>query len=81
MLITERRVRLVRRSDDGLQVTVIQRTPLMAYPDIITARFLPAPGGASVAIYSRSVYGYDDFGVNRERVQKWLRRLRDAAGS
>lgn len=79
MLITEPRIRLVRRSDDGLQVTVIQRTPWMAYPDIITARFLPAPAGASVAIYSRSVYGSIDYGVNRKRVEDWLRRLGEIA--
>jgi uncharacterized protein (DUF1499 family) len=27
-------------------------------------------------LYSRSVYGYSDFGVNRQRLQGWLADLR-----
>lgn len=65
-------------SPDGATVEAVQRTPILRFPDLVTARFLPLPdGGSSLIVYSRSVYGYGDFGVNRRRVRSWLRRLEE----
>jgi len=67
---------LARHDEAANQDDFIQRTRLMRYPDIITVRYLDDGGGKStLAIYSRSVYGYSDRGVNRARVQSWLEQL------
>jgi uncharacterized protein (DUF1499 family) len=52
-------------------------TPVIHFPDTVTVRLLSAGGGATIAIYSRSHYGYSDLGVNRRRVQSWLVQLQD----
>lgn len=71
------RVRRLGESQDGLQVDYVQRTARFRFPDIITVRFVPVPPAQStLAIYSRSVYGRSDFGVNRARVEAWLDALR-----
>jgi len=68
----------VAESADGLQIDYIQRTKLMRYPDWITVRFIPMPSDpetgdyATLAVYSRSVYGYGDMGANKARITKWL---------
>ena len=54
----------------------VQRTPLMRFPDIITVRFYRLPNGMStLAIYSRAIYGKSDFGVNKARIESWLREI------
>ena len=32
---------------------------------------------STLAIYSRSIYGESDFGVNRERIDAWLKTFRE----
>lgn len=55
-----------------------QRSFLFRFPDHISVRFMALPEGHStLAVYSRSVYGYSDLGVNRKRVQAWVRLLRE----
>jgi Protein of unknown function (DUF1499) len=65
------------RSDPGqAQFDYVQRTRWMRYPDIVTVRFIGLDAGRStLALYSRSVYGRGDMGVNRRRVDSWLERL------
>lgn len=55
-------------------VELVARTRRMRYPDLVTMQAFPAPDGtgSTLAIYSRSVYGYGDGGVNRKRVKEWL---------
>jgi Protein of unknown function (DUF1499) len=54
----------------------VQRTARMRYPDVISVQFFPvADGGTTLAIYSRSTYGYSDRGVNKARVQAWLKAI------
>jgi uncharacterized protein (DUF1499 family) len=49
------------------------------FPDLVTVQVSPAPpDGATLVIWSRSVYGESDLGVNRKRVVAWLSAL-DAA--
>lgn len=62
--------------DATLTDTYVQRSALLGFPDTITAQFLAAgPGRSSLAIYSRSRYGYSDLGVNKARIDAWLREL------
>lgn len=69
---------VVERRWDAATLTAdhVERTSLMRYPDLVTARFVAVDAARStLAVYSRSVYGYGDRGVNRRRVSRWLDRL------
>lgn len=62
--------------ESALSERYVQRTPIMRFPDTIAVRYIPLTDGAStLALYSRSLLGNDDRGVNRERVERWLARL------
>ena len=54
-----------------------QRSKLLRYPDRVTVEF-QARGdkSSSLAVYSRSKYGYSDGGVNEARVQRLLQDLK-----
>jgi uncharacterized protein (DUF1499 family) len=54
----------------------IQYTRLMRYPDTIDVEVISAGENQStLAIYSRSLVGRKDFGVNRARIARWLEKL------
>ena len=54
----------------------VQYSRIMRFPDTIDVEILPAGDGKStLAIYSRSLVGYGDFGVNRARIERWLAAL------
>jgi uncharacterized protein (DUF1499 family) len=55
---------------------ILQHTKLMRYPDTIDIEVLPAGDNRStLAIYSRSLIGHGDLGVNRARIERWLSAL------
>jgi hypothetical protein len=60
------------------QVEWVARTPLLNFPDLITAQVAEPPGGggggggSGVYLYSRSLFGRSDFGTNRRRGEQWL---------
>jgi len=57
----------------------VARSLVLNFPDIIWAEVRPAPGDSSeLLLYSRSLYGRSDFGVNRRRVAAWIAAV-DAA--
>ena len=60
------------------QAQWVARSALMNYPDVIVAELVPGPQGAGLFLYSRSLFGWSDMGVNRKRVEAWLAAL-DAA--
>lgn len=57
------------------QLVFVQRSRLFGFPDTIRVQGATVGARASVIIYSRSNYGYWDFGVNRARVRDWLDML------
>jgi len=68
-------VRLAGGVEEGW-LTYVQRTPVMRMPDYISVKFIDfEDGGSTLAIYSRSRYGYGDMGVNKARVELWLQSL------
>lgn len=76
MALTQPRTRRAL-GDPGLaQATYVQRSAVIGFPDYITVRALPAPGGATLAAFSRSRYGRSDFGVNKARLSAWLQALK-----
>ena len=60
------------------QAQWVERSAWANFPDIITAECVPAPGGSSLFLYSRSLIGYSDLGANAKRVSHWLRSLVEA---
>lgn len=81
MLAQEPRVQLLRRDVANMQIDYVQRSRLLHFPDLITVRFIPVDDThATLAIYSRSIYGKGDLGVNRARIDGWLAKLKARAG-
>jgi uncharacterized protein (DUF1499 family) len=69
-------VDLLAGAPDQLFVTYIARTKTLRYPDYISIKFIDLGGGRSTfAVFSRSRFGSNDFGVNRQRFQHWLKQL------
>ena len=68
------RTELLAEDADARQIDYVQRSARFRFPDIITVRFIPVSASRStLVIYSRSIYGRSDFGVNRKRVDDWLK--------
>jgi uncharacterized protein (DUF1499 family) len=53
----------------------VQRTRRMRFPDTIDAEVFAVGENATLAIYSRSLLGRRDFGVNHARIERWLAAL------
>jgi uncharacterized protein (DUF1499 family) len=61
---------------DQLQAHYVARSALFDFPDLIMVQVTKADADSSTLImYSRSVYGHSDLGVNRQRVNTWLAAL------
>ncbi len=60
------------------QVQWVARTPVCNFPDLVNAQVVELPGGAGLWLYSRSLIGYSDLGVNRRRATAWRARLERA---
>ena len=59
------------------QVHFVARSAVFNFPDLIVAQVSEAGADRStLVLYSRSVYGYSDLGVNRRRLDDWLAALR-----
>ncbi|MEM9047857.1 MAG: DUF1499 domain-containing protein [Pseudomonadota bacterium] len=60
----------------SLWMTYVQRTPQLKFPDYISVRVIALEDGRStLSVFSRARFGYGDMGVNRMRVESWLRAL------
>jgi uncharacterized protein (DUF1499 family) len=76
MLRGEPRVKELQRNADATQIDYVQRSAFWRFPDIITIRFIASgERKTTIAIYSRSVYGQGDFGVNKARIRAWIAKL------
>jgi uncharacterized protein (DUF1499 family) len=55
------------------QADYVVRSAVFNFPDLLTVQVSPAPpDGATLVLWSRSVYGESDLGVNRKRITAWL---------
>ena len=61
--------------DERLQAHFVARSAVFNFPDLIAVQVTPDSG---LILWSRSVYGHGDLGVNRKRLLAWLAAL-DAA--
>ncbi len=62
---------------DRLQAHYVARSAVFNFPDLILVQVQPAgPDNSTLIVYSRSVYGHSDLGVNRKWLDIWLADLR-----
>ncbi len=62
--------------DGQMQLHFVVRSAWLNFPDLVLAQVQPDGADASrLVLYSRSVYGQSDLGVNRARLQAWLAAL------
>jgi hypothetical protein len=63
-----------------LQLHYVVRSALLNFPDLVTVQ-VNAEGAdrSTLVIWSRSVYGRSDFGVNRDRTKAWLAALQQSS--
>jgi uncharacterized protein (DUF1499 family) len=55
------------------QAQWVERSRRIGFPDVIAAELAEGPEGfAQLFLYSRSLFGWSDFGANRRRVQAWI---------
>jgi uncharacterized protein (DUF1499 family) len=58
---------------DRLQEHWVARSAVFNFPDLITSQVVMAgPDASTLVLYSRSVYGRSDLGVNLARLRVWL---------
>jgi uncharacterized protein (DUF1499 family) len=61
---------------EHLQAHYVARSAAFNFPDLVTVQVQTgSTDGSDLIIYSRSVYGESDLGVNRKRVNAWLADL------
>jgi hypothetical protein len=61
---------------DRLQAHYVARSAVFNFPDLITVQVEPhGPDHSDLVLYSRSVYGRSDLGVNRKRLEAWVATL------
>jgi uncharacterized protein (DUF1499 family) len=61
---------------DQLQAHYVVRSAVFNFPDQVMVQVRKdGPDGSDLIVYSRSVYGESDLGVNRKRVETWLATL------
>ena len=71
--LAQPRVKLLEVGPDGQRLELVQRSRIFRFPDRISVEFISVDETHStLAIYSRSRYGSNDFGVNRKRIDAWL---------
>lgn len=75
------RVRKTAEWPELRQAQWVARSRFMNFPDLVNAAVVELPGGAGLYLYSRSLLGYSDFGVNRRRAAAWRAALDDALRS
>lgn len=59
----------------ALQAAWVVRSAAGNFPDIIEMAAIAEPGGSSFVLYSHAIYGWSDYGVNRNRAKKWMNVL------
>jgi uncharacterized protein (DUF1499 family) len=76
MLAKQPRITPLYTHPEQLQYGYVVRSWLFRFPDTVQVKFISlSKQTSSLALYSRSKYGYSDLGVNRRRLQSWLQQL------
>lgn len=75
ILTQPRTVRVAGYPQDNF-LTYAQRTKSLKFPDYVSIKVIEiGENRSTIAVYSRSRYGYGDMGVNKARVLRWVETL------
>lgn len=78
MIAKQPRTKVTYTSEDGLHWQYVQRSLIFRFPDYINVQFISIDDKHStLAVFSRSKYGYSDMGVNKKRVKNWLQGINE----
>jgi hypothetical protein len=79
LFASQPRTYLAAEFPDRLQLHYVVRSAVLNFPDLVTVQ-IGADGAdrSTLAIWSRSVYGRSDFGVNRDRTTSWVAALQQS---
>lgn len=76
-LKSEKRLERVHTNDPAMRERYVQRSELFRFADTIQVEYIPLSHTTStIAIYSKVQIGLSDGQVNRKRLKRWLKRLR-----
>ena len=79
-IMAQDHIQFIAKDPSTLRLEVVQRTPLLNFPDVVTLQAVDAGGGkSSVAIHSYSIYGAGDLGTNKKRVLRFLDSIKQEA--
>lgn len=71
--MAEPRARRLSASADGLWTTYEHRSAMMGFPDYTSVKISgSADRHSELVIFGRSRFGRSDFGVNRQRIDRWI---------
>ena len=73
--LAEPRVRVLDGGADEGLITFVARTKWVGFPDYATFKAVQEGGQTKLAAVSRARYGGSDWGVNRERLDRWFAEL------
>ena len=74
--LTQRATQHIAGLPTGQHMTYVQRTERLQMPDYVSVKFIDLEDGRStVAMFSRSRFGYGDLGANEARVRAWLEAM------
>lgn len=76
----EPRMVLMAKEPERGVLRYVQRSALFRFPDTMNVKVASLPDGRSaVLLYSRSQIGRGDMGVNRARIERWIKLIEAAA--
>jgi hypothetical protein len=82
MAVAQPRTYVAASYPDRLQVHYVVRSAVFNFPDLVAVQVTPDGADSSLLVlYSRSIYGRSDLGVNRKRLEAWLASLQSALAS
>jgi uncharacterized protein (DUF1499 family) len=70
--LAQPRTHLHAAFDDRRQAHFVARSAVLNFPDLVAVQVTPE---SDLILWSRSVYGRSDFGVNQARLAAWLAAL------
>ena len=78
--LTSPRTILLAGAPETGRMTFVSRSKFFGFPDYTTVQSVVAgEGSTKLVVYGRLRFGRRDFGVNRARIQSWLRQLMEPA--
>lgn len=76
MMTQQRYVTVLDSVPSRGQYDYITKDFILDFPDEVTVQFIALTDSTStLAVYSRSMYGFYDFGLNKKRLHTWLNEL------